>query len=162
MRPLPGVACSGLINDGCPWAPHSWRQSKTVPSESRSCPKSGWAGDVSGWPNSDWYHLKLPATSPTPMIVHVRFMPLLLRPDGGVDAAARIHSTTAPQIILRTPLPPLASNDLLCGNPIFGLHQTARIISSDDMFEPDIARQRTEKGNAVPNEHWNTGDNEPL
>jgi len=29
---------------------------------------------LSGWPKSDWYHLKLPATSLTPMIVHVRFI----------------------------------------------------------------------------------------
>jgi hypothetical protein len=29
----------GLVNDGCSWAPHLWRQSKTVPSESRICPK---------------------------------------------------------------------------------------------------------------------------
>jgi hypothetical protein len=40
----------------------------------RICPKSSWAGRVSGWPKRAWYHLKLPATSPTPMIVHVRFM----------------------------------------------------------------------------------------
>jgi len=31
-------------------------------------------------PSSDWYHLKLPGTSRTPMIVHVRFMGSLLRP----------------------------------------------------------------------------------
>jgi hypothetical protein len=29
----------GLVNEGCSWAPHSWRQSKTVPSESMICPK---------------------------------------------------------------------------------------------------------------------------
>src|SRR5262245_20790764 len=45
-----------------------------MPSESRTCPKSSWTGGVSGWPKSDWYHLRLPATSPTPMIVHVRFI----------------------------------------------------------------------------------------
>jgi hypothetical protein len=28
----------------------------------------------SGKPNSDWYHLKLPATSRTPMIVQVRLI----------------------------------------------------------------------------------------
>jgi hypothetical protein len=28
-----------FIKEGCSWAPHSWRQSKTVPSESRICPK---------------------------------------------------------------------------------------------------------------------------
>ena len=32
------------------------------------------ARSVSGWPKSDWYHLKLPGTSLTPMIVHVRFI----------------------------------------------------------------------------------------
>jgi hypothetical protein len=31
-------------------------------------------GSRRGWPKSDWYHLKLPATSLTPMIVHVRFI----------------------------------------------------------------------------------------
>jgi hypothetical protein len=39
-----------------------------------------WAGAVSGMPNNDWYHLKLPVTSPTPMIVHVRLMGFLPRP----------------------------------------------------------------------------------
>src|SRR6266571_1079028 len=34
--PLPGVASSRLINDGCSCAPHWSRQSKTVPSESTS------------------------------------------------------------------------------------------------------------------------------
>ncbi|MGQ0763743.1 MAG: hypothetical protein ACT4OT_17245 [Acidobacteriota bacterium] len=34
-------------------------------------------------------------------------------PNGGVDAAARFHSTIAAPIILRNTLPPLASNDLL-------------------------------------------------
>jgi len=29
----------GTCQRGCSWAPHSWRQSKTVPSESRICPK---------------------------------------------------------------------------------------------------------------------------
>ena len=43
----------GLVNVGCSWAPHLWRQSKTVPSESRICPKSSWAGVVSGRPSSD-------------------------------------------------------------------------------------------------------------
>ena len=37
-------------------------------------------GTVSGRPSSDWYHLKLPGTSRTPIIVHVRFMGSLLRP----------------------------------------------------------------------------------
>jgi hypothetical protein len=32
------------------------------------------AGAVSGRPSSDWYHLNLPGTSSTPMIVHVRRM----------------------------------------------------------------------------------------
>src|SRR5262249_62194413 len=64
----------GLVNEGCSWAPHSWRQSKTVPSESTICPKSSWAGVLSGRPSSDWYHLKLWGTSATPMIVHVRFI----------------------------------------------------------------------------------------
>src|SRR5262249_44349276 len=34
---------------------------------------------VSGRPSSDWYHLKLPGTSPTPMIVYVRRMGVLRR-----------------------------------------------------------------------------------
>jgi hypothetical protein len=38
--------------------------------------KWSWAGGVWGWPKSDWYHLKLPGTSLTPMIVHVRFIGL--------------------------------------------------------------------------------------
>ena len=38
-RPLPGLALWGLVNEGCSWAPHSWRQSKTVPSVSSICPK---------------------------------------------------------------------------------------------------------------------------
>jgi hypothetical protein len=37
-------------------------------------------GVVSGWPKSDWYHLRLPATSLTPMIVHVRFVAFPLSP----------------------------------------------------------------------------------
>ena len=37
------------------------------------------AGGVAGWPNSDWYHLKLAGTSRTPMIVHVRFIAFVLR-----------------------------------------------------------------------------------
>ena len=45
-----------------------------VPSESMICPKSSWAGAVSGKPSSDWYNLKLWGTSATPMIVHVRFI----------------------------------------------------------------------------------------
>ena len=38
------------------------------------------ARKLSAWPKSDWYHLKLPGTSLTPMIVHVRFIafPLFL------------------------------------------------------------------------------------
>src|SRR5678815_3063669 len=87
-RPLPGWARSGLIKGGCSCAPHSWRQSKTVPSESRICPKSGWAGDVSGWPNSDWYQWKLPGTSRTPMIVHVRFID---PPDRSRERALRVR-----------------------------------------------------------------------
>jgi len=41
--------------------------------------KSSWPGGNFPWPKSDWYHLKLPGTSLTPMIVHVRFIafPLL-------------------------------------------------------------------------------------
>src|SRR6266576_5256753 len=35
--------------------------------------------------------------------------------NGGVDAAARFHSSIAGPIMLRNTLPPLASNDLLCG-----------------------------------------------
>jgi hypothetical protein len=35
-------------------------------------------GGVSGRPSSDWYHLKLRRTSPTPMMVHVRLMRSLL------------------------------------------------------------------------------------
>src|SRR5262249_53207409 len=73
-RPLPGLASWGLVNEGCPWAPHSWRQSRTVPSESTICPKSSWAGAVSGSPSRDGYKLKLWGTSATPMIVHVRFI----------------------------------------------------------------------------------------
>ena len=53
-------------------------------------------------------------------------------------------------------------NDLLRGNSIFALHQTARIMSSGDVFKPDITRQRTEKRNAVTDEHRNPRDNEPL
>src|ERR1043166_7421719 len=34
--------------------------------------------------------------------------------NGGVDAAARIHSSIAGLIMVRNTLPPLASNDLLC------------------------------------------------
>jgi hypothetical protein len=36
------------------------------------------------------------------------------RPNGGVDGAARIHSSIAERIKLRNTPPPLASNDLLC------------------------------------------------
>jgi hypothetical protein len=32
------------------------------------------AGAVSGWPKSDWYHLKLDLTSFTSMIVQMRFI----------------------------------------------------------------------------------------
>ena len=39
------------------------------------------------------------------------------RPNDGVDAAARIHSTFAAPSKLRNTLPPLASNDLL-GTPL--------------------------------------------
>jgi ferredoxin len=42
---------------------------------------------VSGWPKIDWYHWKLPATSLTPMIVHVRFMVVLRRPNENSVAA---------------------------------------------------------------------------
>src|SRR3954470_1880169 len=35
--------------------------------------------------------------------------------NGGVDAAARIQSSIAGRIMMRNTLPPLASNDLLCG-----------------------------------------------
>ena len=78
---MPGVAWSGLVSDGCSWAPHAWRQSRTVPSASRSCPKWGRAGAVAGWPDSDWYPSRLRGTSPTPMIVHARFMRLLAVPN---------------------------------------------------------------------------------
>jgi hypothetical protein len=44
--------------------------------EVKRWPNSSWAGAVSGWPKSDWYHLKLVRTSFTPSIVHVRFMVL--------------------------------------------------------------------------------------
>jgi hypothetical protein len=33
-------------------------------------------------------------------------------PNGGVDAAARFHSTFAAPVTMRNTLPPLASNDL--------------------------------------------------
>ena len=33
-------------------------------------------------------------------------------PNGGVDAAARIHSSIAGPVMMRNTLPPLASNDL--------------------------------------------------
>jgi hypothetical protein len=36
-----------------------------------------------------------------------------MQPNGGVDAAARFHSSIAGRIKLRNTLPPLASNDLL-------------------------------------------------
>jgi hypothetical protein len=36
-------------------------------------------------------------------------------PNGGVDAAARFHSTIAVSVMMRNTLPPLASNDLLGG-----------------------------------------------
>jgi len=37
---LPFAAMSvESLSEGCLWAPHSWRQSKTVPSESTICPK---------------------------------------------------------------------------------------------------------------------------
>jgi hypothetical protein len=39
------------------------------------------AGAVSGWPKSDWYHLKLARTSFTPMIVQVRFMVIFRQPN---------------------------------------------------------------------------------
>jgi hypothetical protein len=35
------------------------------------------------------------------------------KPNGGVDAAARIHSSIAARVMMRNTLPPLASNDLL-------------------------------------------------
>ena len=38
-RPLPGLAWSELVNEGCSCAPHAWRQSKIVPSKSMICPK---------------------------------------------------------------------------------------------------------------------------
>ena len=38
-RPLPGCARSGLVRVGCSCSPHWWRQSSTVPSASRICPK---------------------------------------------------------------------------------------------------------------------------
>src|SRR5215813_10666647 len=41
-------------------------------------------------------------------------------PNGGVDAAARFHSTIAGPIMMRNTLPPLASNDLLCASPANG------------------------------------------
>ena len=39
----------------------------------------------------------------------------LQRANGGVDAAARIHSSIAGPVMMRNTLPPLASNDLLGG-----------------------------------------------
>jgi hypothetical protein len=36
------------------------------------------------------------------------------RHNGGVDAAARFHSSIAGSVMMRNALPPLASNDLLC------------------------------------------------
>jgi hypothetical protein len=39
------------------------------PGDEKAC-----SGSVSGGPKNDWYHLKLPGTSLTPMIVHVRFI----------------------------------------------------------------------------------------
>jgi hypothetical protein len=54
-----------------------WMANSSVLSESMDLPKSSWPGRVSGWPKSDWYHLKLAGTSLTPMIVHVRFMTFL-------------------------------------------------------------------------------------
>jgi len=37
-------------------------------------------------------------------------------PNGGVDAAARFHSSIAGPIMMRNTLPPLASNDLFGGD----------------------------------------------
>jgi hypothetical protein len=34
-----GLGVVWTVNEGCSWAPHSWKQSKTVPSVSRICPK---------------------------------------------------------------------------------------------------------------------------
>jgi hypothetical protein len=39
--PLPGGASPGLIKDGCSYAAHWWRQSKTVPSVSGDKPRQG-------------------------------------------------------------------------------------------------------------------------
>ena len=63
------------------------------------------------------------------------------QPNGGVDAAARFHVPFAGPAIVRNTLPSVASNDVLCGKSVFGLHQTARVMSGGDVFKPDIARQ---------------------
>jgi hypothetical protein len=43
------------------------------------------------------------------------FFERAMRANGGVDAAARIHSSIAGPVMMRNTLPPLASNDLFDG-----------------------------------------------
>ena len=73
----------------------------------------------------------IPSTKPRERHIHARLAPigreqhasladidcqrLLKRANGCVDAAARIQSSIAGRIKLRNTLPPLASNELLCG-----------------------------------------------
>ena len=45
-------------------------------------------------PSSDWYHLKLPDTSSTPMIVHVCLMAFQLRPNVPVERPAEQVSSS--------------------------------------------------------------------
>jgi hypothetical protein len=46
----------------------------------------------------------------------VSVMIKFVRPNGGVDAAARIQSSVAGPVMMQNTLPPLASNDLLGGS----------------------------------------------
>ena len=54
-------------------------------------PTRGGKGDVSGWPNSDWYQWRLPGTSRTPIIVHVRL-------DVPVTSEAEFNFVRAPHV----------------------------------------------------------------
>ena len=45
---------------------------------------------------------------------------------------------------------------------VLALNQTARIVPSRYVAEPNVARQGAEQGNSVSNEHRNARDNETL
>jgi hypothetical protein len=79
---MAAVGGAGVITMAKKLRPIKWSEAKDIQGSTtfighageRICSPGIWSPKLAGWPNSAWYHLKLPGTSLTPMIVHVRFI----------------------------------------------------------------------------------------